>query len=173
MIPALVYGLWPRSDAFELRFAVFAGLGLTGSALLVYGGMDPLRYPLPGVVCFAFVGMRMLDAIVEWAARRFGAKWSPIGSWLARTMPLLLVLSVFFLGSLPESAEWIRRYCASYRQVGTLHPANVAVNSAQAEWGERRDGSADTSIRTRSSQRRIPGPLRCIAVTRRTGFPTI
>jgi hypothetical protein len=74
-VPALGYALLRRGEgSLERRFAAWAALGFTGTAIVTYGDFDARRYLLLGAVCAWFT----VAAAAEAVASRFSARWLPL-----------------------------------------------------------------------------------------------
>lgn len=69
--PALAVALFrPGAGSLENRFSAFAAFGFIAVALATYGGFDPVRYLLLGVVASWFAVMAAADRAISWLKTR-------------------------------------------------------------------------------------------------------
>jgi hypothetical protein len=125
-LPALPYALLRRAPgSLERRFAACAAILLLATALVVWGGFDPMRYPLPGAVCLWFGVCALLGDVGEILAGRFEAASGAAARVLrsaAWALPLLVVVP---LAASENAAGWLTTAPGqwhSYRLYGTLLP---------------------------------------------------
>ncbi|MCZ6464022.1 MAG: hypothetical protein O7A09_06750, partial [Proteobacteria bacterium] len=130
-LPAVVWGLVRGGpSSLERRLLAFAVMGFTASGVLGYGGYDPLRYPLPAVVCVWLLAMGMLADAGEWLDRRGGteaprrwAHWLPLG-----------VAGLLLLEGAPTTLSWTAQTWTSYREHGTIRQGLINSGRAEDEW---------------------------------------
>lgn len=116
--PGIAYALVSKAQhGFERRLCALAALGFTAIVVLTWAAFDPLRYPLPIVVCGTLCGMALLDDLL-----RRGAARSPRA--VQRAAALLPVAAVLVLVAGPAS----RRLASSAQVVRALASGRVPVS---------------------------------------------
>ena len=120
-VPGLAHALlWPGRASFERRFAAIAGVALTATAIGVYGGYSWWRYPLPGVVCFWFVSLSLLDDLARRAQRslrRRGLSRRLVAAIGA--VPLILIGTPWVVEVLPQTVVRSQEHFEAYWHHGT------------------------------------------------------
>ncbi|MCZ6783175.1 MAG: hypothetical protein O7G30_07665, partial [Proteobacteria bacterium] len=132
-LPAVAHGLLAGgAGSFERRFLAFCTLGFVAAGALSYGGYDPLRYPLPAVVCVWLLTAGLLANAGERLAARTAGD-AATRKRIAGAVPVVVAL-LMFAGGAAASVDWAARSWSSFRKHGTIHQGLTGSGQAKDEW---------------------------------------